>query len=152
MKHRDAAYRWGDRQMESLTKYITAGFQAIWFTQLEESFYCHDRWIYNTLSLQHDSQLSYFHSLNPILFFTFIQQCSWSLRWILFIPSHFFAKIFHGNATWATEFDCFDINLQWLMINPMNGLHITAVKKGLFKKSIFQWTELFCQTVTLNRP
>ena len=29
---------------------------------------------------------------------------------------------------------------------------ITVVKKGLFKKSIFQWTELFCQTVKLNRP
>ena len=28
----------------------------------------------------------------------------------------------------------------------------THVKKGLLKKSIFQWTELFCQTVKLNRP
>ena len=27
----------------------------------------------------------------------------------------------------------------------------TVVTKGLFKKSIFQWTELFCITVKLNR-
>ena len=30
--------------------------------------------------------------------------------------------------------------------------HYTAVTKGIFKKSIFQWTELFCQTVKSNRP
>ena len=32
-----------------------------------------------------------------------------------------------------------------------NSIEATHVKKGLLKKSIFQWTELFCQTVKLNR-
>ena len=34
----------------------------------------------------------------------------------------------------------------------MSHIHSTAVTKGLFKKSIFQRTELFCQIVKLNRP
>ena len=32
----------------NITKYITVGFQAIWFTQRVERFYCHDQRIYNT--------------------------------------------------------------------------------------------------------
>ena len=39
-----------------------------------------------------------------------------------------------------------DVNLRrWLC-------YCTDVTKGLFKKSIFQWTVFFCQTVKLNRP
>ena len=63
----------------------------------------------------------------------------------------FFGSYKTSDFLWHWYFSLYwDVLLYTASISS-SWLYCTDVTKGLFKKSIFQWTELFCQTVKLNR-